>query len=89
MLGRIGAALILNETISPMIPVSTTQILRLPDINNNDDDNLRVAFGSCYGLLNFSTDIFAHVNKYKPDVWIWLGDAAYTDDIMGACKLKS
>lgn len=74
-------ALLLNDTL--ILPASTTQTVRLPP----QDDELRVAFGSCYGMLNFSTDIFRSVQMYKPHMWLWLGDAAYTDNIMEACKL--
>ena len=37
-------------------------------------------------MLNFSTDIFRSVQMYRPHMWLWLGDAAYTDNIMQACK---
>lgn len=41
-------------------------------------------------MLNFMTDIFRTINQYDPSLWIWLGDAAYTDDVAGAaCKFKS
>jgi len=51
-----------------------------------EGEPFRLAYGSCYGLVNFYTDIFRSINEYQPHVWLWLGDAAYTDDIMGSCK---
>lgn len=77
-----------NETLST-IPAPSSQMLswkketgRFPE---DDGTSFRIAFGSCYGLVNFYQDIFKSVNTYQPHVWIWLGDAAYTDDIMGTC----
>lgn len=32
-------------------------------------------------MLHFMTDIFKTINQYDPHLWVWLGDAAYTDDI--------
>ena len=39
-------------------------------------------------MLEFKTDIFKTINGYNPDIWMWLGDAAYTDDLLASCKLK-
>ena len=40
------------------------------------------AFGSCYRILDFKNDIFSVIGKeHEPDLWAWLGDAAYTDNI--------
>ena len=53
------------------------------DINipsdNASDKYLRIAFGSCYGIWDFKSNIFETIVKDKPDVWIWLGDVAYVD----------
>ena len=36
------------------------------------------------------TDIFKTINQYDPELWIWLGDAAYTDDVPAAvCNIHS
>jgi phosphodiesterase/alkaline phosphatase D-like protein len=76
----------MNETAvraAPADVTSTTQYLAAP----LKSSSLKLAFGSCYGLLEYSTDIFKYISRdYAPDLWIWLGDAAYTDDIMGFCK---
>ena len=46
----------------------------------------KLAFGSCYGMLDHKSDIFKSIVNYEPHMWLWLGDAAYTDDILaGAC----
>jgi len=75
----------LNESLSELVPlVPVTQNLQFDDASHRE--SFRIAFGSCYGLVNFYTDMFRHVNAFQPDLWIWLGDAAYTDDIMGSCK---
>jgi hypothetical protein len=36
----------------------------------------RIAFGSCYGKDNLKSDIFDNILKTKPDLWVWIGDAA-------------
>jgi alkaline phosphatase D len=52
--------------------VRSTEIL---DLNS-----LKFAFGSCYGWRNSTSEIFKTVTEvYDPSLWIWLGDAAYTD----------
>lgn len=80
----------INETLSQIVPLTPiTQVLHYDydrEVGLGNGGTFRIAFGSCYGLVNFYTDIFRHVNAFKPDLWVWLGDAAYTDDIMGSCK---
>ena len=44
-------------------------------------DKLNIAFGSCYGLDGRSSDIFKVIQNGKPDLFIWMGDVAYTDDV--------
>lgn len=81
--------LVLNSTTN-----ITTQILDLnrsskdkSDLEEDKGSKLKIAFGSCYGMLHFMTDIFKTINAYDPNLWIWLGDAAYTDDVAAAaCK---
>ena len=70
-----------NETAPIQLP--TTQVL---NYKGKEGEPFRLAYGSCYGLVDFHTDIFRSVNEFSPHVWVWLGDAAYTDDIMGSCK---
>lgn len=39
-------------------------------------------FGSCfYGRLSTKLDIFDAIQKENPQLWMWLGDAAYVDKI--------
>jgi hypothetical protein len=35
-------------------------------------------------MLKHVNDIFKSIDIYNPDLWIWLGDAAYTDHLAGA-----
>ena len=64
-------------TISMIICLFLSQILSLPI---NQSKNLqKISFGSCYGLFGAKSDIFKAISEYKPDIWIWLGDAAYVD----------
>jgi hypothetical protein len=40
------------------------------------------AFGSCfYGRLSTRLDIFKTINLHKPELLVWLGDAAYVDRV--------
>lgn len=40
------------------------------------------SFGSCFmGFLSERDDIFKTINFNNPELWIWLGDAAYIDKI--------
>jgi hypothetical protein len=40
------------------------------------------AFGSCfYGRLSTRLDIFKTILLHKPELWVWLGDAAYVDTV--------
>ena len=41
---------------------------------------LRIAFGTCYGIWDYESNIFEKIADEKPDVWIWLGDVAYVDN---------
>jgi hypothetical protein len=50
-----------------------------------EDDELRIGFGSCYGLFEYKLDTFKQVVKNNPHLWIWMGDAAYTDKMELAC----
>ena len=39
-------------------------------------------FGSCYrGFLSSRYDIFEQINKNNPQLFIWLGDAAYVHNV--------
>ena len=38
----------------------------------------RIAFGSCYKPQK-QTEIWEEVEKFKPQLWIWLGDNFYND----------
>jgi hypothetical protein len=48
---------------------------------------LKIAFGSCFHIFNMKNDIFATIGENRPNLWVWLGDAAYTDNVRKAgCK---
>lgn len=51
-----------------------TQIL-----NFKDRSSFKIAYGSCNGWRNRTSDIFKQVLNDEPDIWLWLGDAAYSD----------
>lgn len=39
-----------------------------------------IAFGSCYGLYGSEDPtVFRSIHSYKPDLFLWLGDAIYAD----------
>lgn len=41
----------------------------------------KFSFGSCFmGFNMVRTDIFESINKYDPELFVWLGDATYLDD---------
>jgi phosphodiesterase/alkaline phosphatase D-like protein len=55
--------------------------------NANSDKPLTLAFGSCYrSFLQYPT-IFKMVALNDPQLWIWMGDAAYTDDLSSDLKM--
>jgi hypothetical protein len=40
------------------------------------------SFGSCYrGFLSDRYDIFKIINQNNPNLWVWLGDAAYVHEL--------
>ena len=57
--------------IRPTIPLSFP----------NQTGAVRVAFGSCFNIFNYTSDIFKTIRAQKPDLWVWLGDAYYTDQV--------
>ena len=53
-----------------------------PDHHPTTLNNL--AFGSCYGgyfTTNNTMNIFQTILKRNPQLWIWLGDVAYIDEV--------
>ena len=57
--------------------------------NSGDSKFMRIAFGSCYGIWDFESNIFETIADDQPDLWIWLGDVAYVDahDIVSLMKM--
>ena len=40
---------------------------------------IRITWGSCFGQSNLRSDIFKSIGELEPDLFIWGGDATYTD----------
>lgn len=39
-------------------------------------------------MFHYKNEIFKTINEYDPHLWIWMGDAAYLDDVPAAlCKI--
>ena len=55
------------------------QELHLP--YKTGEKGLRIAFGSCYGIYEKRSDIFDTIATDEPDLFIWLGDVAYVDNL--------
>jgi hypothetical protein len=48
--------------------------------HNTTLDNF--SFGSCFkGSRGYRQDIFNTINRNDPQIWLWLGDAAYVDNM--------
>lgn len=57
--------------------------------SNQNDADLRIAFGSCFHFGDYQNSIFSTIARHQPHLWIWTGDAAYTDDVSHlGCKNK-
>ena len=40
-------------------------------------------------MFHYMNDIFRSIDIYNPHLWIWLGDAAYTDSVInGLCIIQ-
>ena len=39
----------------------------------------KIGFGSCFNLMDSRSDMFRALSEHDPEVFIWLGDFAYTD----------
>ena len=54
-------------------------------LNMGDNSNLeinKISFGSCYNYFGPKRmDVFSTINSLNPDMFIWLGDVVYLDDI--------
>ena len=45
----------------------------------NDREDIRLSFGSCYGIFSHTSDMFETIVDNSPDLFVWLGDVAYVD----------
>ena len=59
--------------------------LQLKNLKDSDRE-LKIAFGSCYGLFNQWNNIFEVIANTDPHVWMWTGDVAYTDNVRSPGK---
>jgi hypothetical protein len=54
----------------------------IPSGNHNNFTLNNFAFGSCFqGFLSDRLDIFKSINEENPELWVWLGDATYLDNL--------
>ena len=58
---------------------ATALVYRPPVQLNVEADVLKIAFGSCVGILSTDTSIFDTIASYDPAMWAWIGDATYLD----------
>ncbi len=60
--------------------ISITYSYYIPFGNHSNITLNNFAFGSCfYGYYSKRLDIFKTINENDPQMWLWLGDAAYVD----------
>ncbi|CDW89877.1 UNKNOWN [Stylonychia lemnae] len=68
-----------------LLGIGVNQILARETVNlnliKNEKNEIKLAFGSCYGIFDRKSDIFKTITENDPALWIWLGDAAYTDNV--------
>ena len=75
------ALFIVSVSARTTVHFSPTQLSLAPE------SPLKIAFGSCFHIFNMKNDIFATIGENRPNLWVWLGDAAYTDNVRKAgCK---
>ena len=54
----------------------------IPAEKNINKTFTNFSFGSCFlGFLSDRDDMFKTINLNNPELWIWLGDAAYIDHV--------
>eukprot|EP00002_Diphylleia_rotans_P014468 TRINITY_DN2821_c0_g2_i1.p1 TRINITY_DN2821_c0_g2~~TRINITY_DN2821_c0_g2_i1.p1 ORF type:complete len:346 (-),score=50.25 TRINITY_DN2821_c0_g2_i1:478-1515(-) len=46
--------------------------------NSANTNVTRIAFGSC-NKMEFPQPLWSQIDRYNPDLWVWLGDIVYTD----------
>jgi len=70
--------LFLILSLNPAFGLMFRETLPINLNSYSKNDALRINYGACYGFKNQSNDIFKSVIANDPDVWVWLGDAAYS-----------
>eukprot|EP00347_Sterkiella_histriomuscorum_P018200 403346407 len=64
--------------------VNCRESVQLQSLRKTEQGEVKLAFGSCYGIFDYKGDIFKTIVQNDPSLWIWLGDAAYTDQVRKA-----
>jgi len=78
---RVGLAF--KFLLELLLLISTIQSYYIRTGNHKNLTINSFAFGSCfYGKFSNKLDIFKSVHKENPDLWMWLGDAAYIDELV-------
>ena len=55
---------------------------RISALNANTSKTLtKIAFGSCSGMMKSISKVFKTLTDYDPELFIWLGDTAYVDEV--------
>ncbi len=48
-------------------------------IQGNKNFKIKIAFGSGFNPFETEHDIFKYIDQYDPQIFMWLGEFAYTD----------
>jgi alkaline phosphatase D len=66
-----------------LLPTLTLALLDRPTVPLNltsyHPSFFRLSFGSCFNIFNMTSPIFHTIRSFHPSLFLWLGDAAYTD----------
>jgi hypothetical protein len=67
-------------TISLVQASPATRNAQHKQIRANQNPNLAISFGSCYGIWDLESSIFQTIEA-TTDLFVWLGDVAYVDEM--------
>ncbi len=71
--------------LASLLPTFNTRPTVTLNLSLDDEDRpLTLAFGSCYRILDLKNNIFDVIGQNRPHLWTWMGDAAYTDNVLKA-----
>lgn len=87
--GALVLAFLVSSVISEVTMERPSVQISGLNFEKENKESLTIAFGSCYGLENKTNDIFRVISGIDertahdaPDVFLWTGDVAYTDEMM-------